>query len=339
MSICRRLFSPCLLFVAVLCVGCPTDPDDGFGRTTPAAGIRGTICTPDGINEVNGAFVTLHADEDEDGVADDFTALATAMTDWNGAFLLEGIGGGTYVAIARKGHRSFTFPVTSSGGIQQRLERECFPGDSASVAVIAGSCDSPDTLYNALGYQTESLDADDLSLLTNPAALNAWDVLIAPCGMPSTWLPQAETVSETLGGWLEGGGSLYVSGDAWPLLEAVDEELIDWVGDDEDPTAANVGFGATVQAMVMEPSLAEAVGGTAQIVFEDNWSMIEQVGEGWSPLASGTVQTVDGTFFENSPLAVSRFRPEGGIVIYSSFGTVGATEDMSLLLSQWLIEL
>ena len=334
-----RLLSTC--FVAlVLTAGCPTEDTGGFVRSTPAAGIRGVICTPDGVNEVYGANVALFNDADEDGQPDDSSSLAVAITDIAGGFLLEGIGGGTYVAEVRKGHRTFSFPVVSTGGIQQRLERTCFPGDSAAVAVIEGTCDDPNLTLEGLGYQSEQLGEDELGLLTNPAEIAAFDVVMAPCGMPTTWMPQAETVAQTINDFIAGGGALYVSGDAWPLLEALDPELVDWVGEDEEPTAANVGFGATVQGRVTDDGLSEALGGALEIVYSNNWSMIEAAGEDWGWLASGTVQTLSGQFYEDAPLAMTLRGGQGsGSVTYSTFGSTDATPGMRLVLGQWLTEL
>ncbi len=339
MSICSRLLMTTCALATVALTGCPTDPDSGFGVSTPAAGLRGVICTPDGVNEVHRAGVMLFADEDEDGEQDDFTLHASAMTDIDGEFLLEGVGDGRYVASVFKGHHSFHFPVVSTGGIQQRLGRLCFPGDSARVAVLPGTCDFPGALWSTLGYSVDVLDETELGLLTNPAQLAAWDIVMAPCGMSDDWLPQAETVQQTFLPWLDEGGSLYVSGDAWPLLEAIDEDLIDWVGDDEDPTAANVGFGATVAGDVTDPQVEEALGHPAEIVLPGNWSMIFQIDERTVPLVFGSVQTVDGTFFDATPLAARSHRDPMGQVLYTSFGSANATEDMTLLLSEWLIGL
>ncbi len=339
MTTSRLLSLTPLSLAMVLCTGCPSGPDDGFVRAAPLPGVRGTICAPNGINEVQRAQVSLYADADEDGEPDNFNPLATSMTNFDGGYLLEDIGGGTYVAEVRKGHRLFQFPVVSSGGIQQRLERQCFPGDSAAVAVISGGCDNPAGLLTSLGYTSQSLSSEELGLLTNPAQLAAWDIVIAPCGMPMDWLPQAETVTETLGDWLDTGGSLYVSGDAWPLIETLDPDLLEWVGDDEDPTAANVGYGSTVEATVMDQELAGVLGGPAQIVLPESWSMIEQAGLEWNLLVMATVQTTDGVFLQSSPLAVSRRGPQRGTLTYSSFGNSGATPDMTLLLDHWLTEL
>ncbi len=342
MSQSRLFFLTTCLLASVALTGCPTEPDSGFRMRTPDAGIRGVICAPDGVHEVHDAFVSLFPDDDEDGEPDTLDPIASTWTDVDGSYLLPGVGGGTYVGLASKGHRSFTYPVVSAGGTQQRLERECFPGDSARVAVIPGTCDSPDTLLLDLGYRAVTLADTDLGLLTNPAQLAAWDVVIAPCGMPDTWLPQAETVSGTLTDWLEDGGSLYVSGDAWPLLEALDEELIDWMGDDEDPTAANIGFGATVPGDPLAPGLTDLVGDAAEIRFSNGWSMILEPGEGWEPLVTGSVQTIDGYFYDDSPLAVSFSGSEEGLgseegtIVYTSFGSENATADMKVLLSDWL---
>ena len=335
MSICRPLLLTTCALALVALTGCPTDPDSGFGLSTPAAGIRGVICAPDGVNEVHRAGVMLYADADEDGVQDDFDMLASAMTDIDGEFLLEDVGGGSYVAIARKGHRQFDFPVVSSGGIQQRLDRECFPGDSARVAVLPGTCDTPETIWSSRGFSVDVLGEDDLGLLTNPAQLAGWDIVMAPCGMSDEWLPQAETVQETFEPWLEDGGSLYVSGDAWPLIEAIDEDYLDWVGDDEDPTAANVGFGTTVAGTITDPDLAAAFG-TAEIVLSDNWSMVLERGENWNPLVTSTVQTTDGVFYEGADLAVSFMPSPTSQIVYTSFGTQNATDDMKALLAEWL---
>lgn len=331
-----------LISTLALAAGCPTEDPSPFRGVTPDAGIRGVICEPNGVNESAGANVALFPDEDEDGVPDAGGALATAVTDYSGEFLLENIGGGTYVAEARKGHRIFSFPVVSTGGIQQRLERQCFPGDSAAVAMIEGSCDNPASVLEGLGYTVESLDETELGLLTNPAELDPWDVLLAPCGLPTDWMPQAETVGTVLADWVASGGGLYVSGDAWPLLEAIDPELIDFVGDeDEDPEAPNVGFGVEVSAQVSDPSLSEALGGTLEIVYSDNWSMIETPTEGWGLLAFGTVQTLSGQFFQDAPLAMM-LRSQGqesGPILYTTFGTQDANDEMTLALGQWITEL
>lgn len=319
----------------LLGVGCPSeDPGGGFQTSTPPAGIRGVICAPNSVDELAGVSVSLYADDDEDGVPDSFTSEGQGVTNAAGEYQIETVPAGTYVAEAMVGHHRHSFPLVMTGGIQQRIDRECMPPDSAAIAVYPGECGGEQSLLTTLGFEVTVLDS--LELLTSAGQLNAYDVLIAECGMSQDWLPQDAVVAETLESFLSQGGSLYVSGDAWPLIEALDEEYIEWVGDDEEPDDANVGFGASVQATIADPFVAEAVGSTITVTYEDNWSMIAGLGEEWGTAAFGAVQTLDGTFFDEGVLAASRFAADSGPIRYSTFGATGGTADQKAVLSHWL---
>ena len=319
----------------LLGVGCPSeDPGGGFRTSTPPAGIRGVICAPNSVDELAGVNVSLFADDDEDGVPDTFATEGQGVTDATGEYQIEAVPAGTYVAMATVGHHVHSFPVVMTGGIQQRIDRECMPADSAAIGVYSGTCGGEENLLTTLGFEVTILES--LELLTNAGQLNAYDVLIASCGMSQDWLPQDAVVAETLESFLAEGSSLYVSGDAWPLIEALDEDHIEWVGDDEEPEDANVGFGASVQVTIADPTIAEAVGGTITVTYEDNWSMIAGLGEEWGATAFGAVQTLDGTFFDEGVLAATRFPSESGQIRYSTFGATGGTADQKAVLSHWL---
>ncbi|MCO4769602.1 MAG: hypothetical protein KDA24_06180 [Deltaproteobacteria bacterium] len=325
------------------CVGLAAD--DTFGRSdSESGGVEGSICLPNAVSGVSEAVVSVFIDEDADGLADGETADATTVTDLDGTFVFEDLTAGSYVAVASRGHFSHTFPFTFIAGNRAELTPECLAPDEVNITQVTGSCDNPKLLLERVGFDVTTMDntgQDWLDLLTNANDIDDVDVLLLPCGLPEDWLPQAQTVTSVVGQWLENGGSLYVSGTAWPLVETLDEEAIDFLRDDTDFDAPEVGFANTLNARIADTGLAaHFTEGTASIRLADNFPVLESVGGSALALVDATVSTVDFETVESSPLAVSRPTDDGGTLVYSVFGTTGeSTEDMEALLLEMLLNL
>lgn len=334
-----------LALPCALLVGCPTGVEDGFtNRVDNNAAVQGSICTPSGTESVAGATVAVYADTDEDGVPDDDSVLASTTTALDGTFTIEGLSAGEYVGVATRGHHQGTFPISYVGESGVRLDAACLEPDTARIALVGGSCDDIADRMDTLDFVYETIDVGGSAwaeLLTTSALLSSYDILIAGCGMPDTWGGQAPTVSNVINGFLAAGGSLYVSGDAWPVIEAVDADLVDFFREDDDPDAVNVGVGQTVDATVVAADLQPwFTSGTAEVLFDDDHPMIEAVGTDAEVLLTGTVRSADFTTVEDAPLAVHAAGSGGGTILYSSFGLMSESDaDVEVLLDELFLSL
>jgi hypothetical protein len=332
------------LLVPLALAGCPTDPDS-FGRTdTETGGVEGSICAPTGLDGVRAVTVAVYPDEDEDGVADGDTPSATALTDVDGTFVFEDLAAGTYVGLATRGHLELTFPLVFGAGNRAQLNPVCFPPDSLAITQLGGSCDDPSGVLDGMGFDATTIATTGqewLGLLTNASEMEDVDILLVPCGLPDDWRPQGPTISNVLFNWLGEGGSLYVSGSSFPLLELVDENLVDFFRDDGDPDEPAVGFGGTLQATVVDPGIgAYFSGGAASVRMPDNCVVAESVGDAATALVTATAQTVDFETVPDAVLVMTSTSEVRGTISYSAFGKTGeSTAAMERILAEVLLSL
>lgn len=337
----------CLPLASIAFGGCaePGDDDDDFARTeTDSGGVEGEIRLPNGTRGVRGAFVRAFADADEDGVADTDDVVASTTTDIEGRFVFDDLLAGAYVGIATRGHFAHTFPFGFTPGNRAILNPEDLPGNSLNITQIGGSCGDVGSLYEVMGFDLTRVGTSDdrwLELLTNPSDIEEVDILLLPCGLPEDWLPQAPTLNTVLGDWMDMGSSLYVSGTSWPVLEAVDEDLLDFLRDDEDLDAPEVGLGGTMTVSVVDQEIAEHFqDANASIRLPDNWPVVDEVGENTRAILSTTAQTLDFETVEDSPLLVVSEADGRGSVGYGVFGiSEESTDDMRVALSELLLSL
>jgi hypothetical protein len=335
----------CLPLASSVLGGCPEADDDEFPRSgTDSGGVEGQIRTPNGLRGLRGVFLQVFADEDEDGVADSDSVVATTMTDDDGQFVFDDLLAGSYVANATRGHFAHTFGFSFTPGNRATLEPEDLPPDGVNITQIAGSCDDAVSLYEQMGFEVTKVatsDAGWLEMLTNPSDIEEVDILLLPCGLPEDWIPQGPTLNTVLGEWLRAGSSLYVSGTAWPVLEAVNEEILDLLGDDEDLDAPETGAGGTIGADVVDVGIAGLfTDATASVRLADNWPVVEQIGENTRAILSATVQTLEFETVEDSPLLIVSEADDRGSIVYSVFGVSGeSTDDMHTALAEVLLSL
>jgi|GEM_PF-5465371 len=335
-----------LTLLPLALTGCPSENPSPFGSggTTDSGGVQGSLTAPDGQLAISGAEVRVFADEDEDGVADSDAVLASTTTDIDGTWAFEELESGTYVAVATRGHHTHTFAFGFLPGNRATIPEESLPGDEVAIVQITGSCDSPSSVYEAMGFDVESLantGSEWRDLLTNANDIDSVEVLLIPCGLPDDWVPQAPTVNSVVGGWLADGGALYVSGNSWPILEAIDPDIIDFLRDDTDFDAPQVGFGATLTASILDTDLAAHFSGdTASIRLPDEWTVMAGVGDDARVLLNANAQTIDFESVQGAPLLVTSEPDSRGPITYSSFGKTGESNaDMERALQQVLLSL
>ncbi len=325
------------------CVG--LSGEDTFRRSgANSGGAEGTICLPGGIEGVRGARVEVYADDDMDEVPDSDTVIASTFTDIDGNFVFEDLTAGSYVATANRGHFDLSFAFTFVAGNRATVAPSCFEVDEVAITQIDGSCDDPKSGYEDMGFEVTTLGTSDqewLDLLTNANDVDDVEILLLPCGLPEDWLPQGPTISTVLYDWMDAGGSLYVSGDAWPVIEAIDADALDMLRDDLDLDAPEVGFGEVITARIVDQELTPHFpNGTARIRMTDGWPVVSAVGEGMSVIVDGPAATIDFENVDNAPLMAQRTLVEGGGFIYSTFGwTAESNDDMELILREKLLSL
>lgn len=320
------------------------DVDDG---TTGS--IRGRICDFSGEGYVVGASVVVTWDSSGDGNDD---SSASATTDGEGWFQLDGVPLGEHTLVVRKG--SFTVRIDvqlNEPGLLQLAEEECLVQDDVEIAVITGVYDNIGAILHNMelefdGYNGTSVDGDYLDLLLDFDAMSEYDIIFFNCGITDTWAPYQIEIGENIAQFVEEGGSIYASDWAYYFFEVSFPTMIDFYGDDDvhmaggaGPEAA-VGLAGTVTADVFDANMMAVVGGnTAQLTYDlDAWIVPVSVLSSATPMVRGDARTFSAGVIEDAPLAVKVER--NGVAIFTTFHNERQiTIDMESLLEEIILNL
>lgn len=223
--------------------------------------------------------------------------------------------------------------------------QELVPDDDRRYLVVQGTFDRIEQVLDRMGLTNvdllEGVPADPSELWSTAAfanydQLSNYDAVFVNCGISETDLVLGlnTAVKENLRRYIREGGSLYVSDWAYDLVEQVWPERINFLGDDNENSAAEHGEDGDYNVDVLEPGLAEYVGASqVSIGFSfGNFAIVSQLDPTVTTYLRGDVgYRVNGgvSTLNDVPVTVG-FNDGFGRVIFTSFhqetGDGGETE-------------
>jgi hypothetical protein len=237
-----------------------SDSDPGAACSEPTL-ITGEVRFPNGVLPVSGARVYLSESgapaprAGECGQCIDSAGLVWTTTGPDGRFELPADPGPAHVIVEKGGFRR-RIEVDACGRTAIDPDASRLPGDRDEgelprIAVLTGDSDALDVVLLRLGLRfdtfetfTDTLASQDAELspaeelLWNESALFAYDVLLIECqsavaehedGRPYPILIEPE-VQDRLRRFVEEGGRLYVTDDAYEAFEIAIPSAIDFEG-------------------------------------------------------------------------------------------------------------
>jgi len=305
--------------------------------------LQGRICAPDGEFWVQGAVVYVDTE---------WGRLSTT-TDADGFFKLEGVPVGGHEVHIEKGSFSASVSVViQADELLQLANDECI-GD-VDIGVISGSYDNIQNILQRLSIPYDEINGawdymgsepEHVAFLKDPSRMAKYDILFFNCGIDDSWTFEPSII-QNIKDYVENGGSIYASDQAYYVLEGPFPSAADFMGDDADTWAAYVGTMGHVTGDIRNPSLKTALGKeTADINYDlDSWASIRAAGNA-EVLIEGTFSWMDMNSMDYSPqshhgpLAV-RYAAGSGLVLYTTFhNEPQITEDMDNLLKEFVLSL
>ena len=324
----------------------PPPPD-----TCQTGGLVGYAC-PAGAPLV-GATVSLWATD----CAGNFEQHATA-SGANGQFALADVpAGGHRLSIE---HPLLAEPITVEARVVPGQIVAVAGLDAAAcldapprLAVVEGEWDSVEVILDQLGlaydvYLSSSPNGDDLAspaleLLHDAERMADYDAILFNCGrlqrdflavsidtssgVTRVGFDYATLAYANLRAFVRGGGNIYASDWAYPIVEGLSPDAIDFAGDDGHAYDVLTGPNGSTAGEIADVPLSAFVGaGEVPVEFNlDRWAMVDAVSNdvdvfvrGNLP-ASPTGAPVDNTLVERPML--TGFQPfvGGGYVVFTTF--------------------
>jgi hypothetical protein len=270
-----------LIPLLLLCAGCDWAAADGpWNRPppTPAAelgGVDGVVCSPDG-RPVAGAPVFA---EPADG-----SEPMLLQADEEGGFALPSLPPGSWTLSSATRHFSGERRVEVGAGVA--AVELCFDSHEPRALVLRG----PDAawgdrvLERLRGFDLDiaHAGADDgdgvASLLSTPQGLADYELAAIGGGLGPEAIVEHDAAMNGLRDFLERGGGLYLSGDAWPLLEALAPGSLsphgqpadhdDVLADVHGPLAGWLGADAVALPVAAGQALFDATGATVDVLVD-----------------------------------------------------------------------
>jgi hypothetical protein len=320
----------------------PPDPEDETGA------VAGRVCAPDGETWLFDASVFV------DLVGG---GRVETKTDVDGRYLLMGVPVGTQTVHVEKGSFSSQRTVEVLAGQTTTIpDDQCQLDDEPRIAVVTGQNDDVGLVLESIGIDPTSIStyngvfrvAWGMELLEDYAVLSEYDILFINCGAngiddyPALLLfptvVESTLAIENLRRFVDEGGSLYASDEAYDLIERAWPDFIDFVGDDALIDAAQIGVfeNDPVPVRIVEPGLRAAMGiDQFDIHFRYVlWAVIADVAPETTIYTRGDAPT-DAGIMPDVPLTVG-FSVGQGRVLYTTFhqepGIESATEQLLRLL-------
>lgn len=219
------------------------------------------------------------------------------------------------------------------------------------IAVTRRMYDDMGKLLKQLGagYQYTTISDDQL---IDKDTLDKYDIVFATCSAwPGDWFEDPmgtaasrpgtfiggkvkpeilDRIEQNLRGFVERGGTLYVSDLQYSLLRYAFQDYVDLAH-------ANAGKGKqTVDAEVVEGSLKKLVGDRLNLIFEmDDWRPAAFFEDKVTVLLQGKYEAMDGQTYE-APLLV-KFPCEAGSVIFTAFHNEKQNSEIEQKLLKYLV--
>jgi hypothetical protein len=303
-----------------------------------SATLKGTICTPDGGNAVTHATVTVLHDGEP----------SSTETDAEGDFVLEDLPPGTWTVRVEKGSFQVEFEVTLQEGEVTELDvDECVPLEQGEtkIAVITGAYDAIQDLLDELDLEYDRIPGlsgtEYVDFLRDVDAMSDYDIIFFNCGMGDAWMQHEDEVGDNLREYVRNGGSIYASDWAYWLIEVGWPGEHDFHGTENNPRGALVGASQELDAQVLDPAMAAALGSdTAHLNYDlDSWAAMEDADAEILIRADYKWWAGFGKESQEGPLA-TRIRDGEGTALYTTFhNEQQTTQDMLVLLEEIILSL
>lgn len=329
-----------LLPLVVLLGACENDSSLKYVRDyggTYDASLAGRVCDANNGRWLEGAVVYTHIVNDAYELIDTRETYTAADGTWS---LDELRGGQTYTVYVQYGNDIIDmFDVEVPEGTDVEAPAPACGADLGRVAVITGNYDDWESVLPALGVTNyeivNGLTGDELGqFLSDEANLAEFgaiffagghieeDVLVDNDGNNPG---RVEQVIRSVRNYVTAGGFVYASDWSYDVVELCWPDRIDFLGEDTEHDAAQLGVPQTVRANITFGALSDYVGSeTVDVSFDlDTWPVIQRVDASVTVYQrAGEVSYRDGTeeyVSEDAPLLVG-FEPEGGgRVVFSSW--------------------
>ena len=226
--------------------------------------LTGRVCSPDGNTWLAGARVYV-----EIPPAD----IVSTLTDADGRYTLSEVPAGEQRVYVEKGSFSTNFNVTIPENDTLTLpDDSCAVELEVDIAVINGQWDDVRTVLLNVGVDdsriTQFQDDWALTLLNNYEMLSQYDIVMFNCGLDEyDFRLDTEgpgVMRDNLRQFVEAGGSVYASDQAYNLVEASFPDYIDFAGTDTSYNDAERGYPMdSVAGTVMDSALSAALGSTS----------------------------------------------------------------------------
>ncbi|MBI4511667.1 MAG: hypothetical protein HY698_18685 [Deltaproteobacteria bacterium] len=345
--------------------------------------LSGTVTAPNGIDPVAGAIVLVPSEIDEipSTVSCDLCAHISgrakvqATTRPDGSFSLSPIPtqadqlpGKSIQLVVQKGRFRRVSTVTIDNPCGENVVEEglvSLPKKSEGqnhvpkIAIATGRYDAMECVLLRMGLDQDAFtifEGDDYSnaphfldaLLRDPSQMAEYDVLFLNCGNDYEGLLADQAIRNNLASYVEKGGRLYVTDQAYDFVEQVEvfSRFIDFGPTKTTATtpelkdAAQVGAGGlVVQASILDSELASWLSAIEkrtgkEVIGNDNRVKVEHFVEGWAvpyavppgPDSHAWVEgEVSGEAMPTSvrPLTMTFDYKQCGRVLFSSYHTTG----------------
>jgi hypothetical protein len=305
-------------------VGIPPDPktcatDPSLCEVGKPGSISGRVCAGDGSTWLAGATVWVA------GAGED--PRITTTSDADGRWKLDNVPAGTVTVHVEKGtFSSARDVVVTSDQTTVIPDDTCQLDVSPRVAVVHGSnYDLVEGVLRELGIKTEKLDVyySDWAdiLLADDHGLDGYDILFLNCRSYEPTYMANPQMQARLKAFVQRGGKLHASDQAYDIIEVAFPDEIDFLGDDTVRAAANQGqIADALPAQVLDPSLAMGLGKTTINIHYGltTWSAMTSVATDVHTYLTADSPLLDGTTLYGAPQIVG-FTYGTGHVVYSSF--------------------
>jgi hypothetical protein len=209
------------LFIALALTSLACRTDLLLGKVE---GVAATVYAPNGRTPAYHAKVTV-VDVESEGF------YGEAVTSTEGYFEITTVPDGRYRAdvtspngLMKSNFHAEIIDGYTSGGVETLLE----PTRVGTFVNVPGRYDDAGAIFADLGYRYETIEAEALARNTCP--LRDADIVCLNSGVDNA-LAEDEGVIETLRAFVEKGGRLVVSDQAWPFVKAAWPGKITWGAD------------------------------------------------------------------------------------------------------------
>ena len=335
----------------------PIDPDDTnvTPNTCQTGAIMGRLCLPGSDQALSQAVVRVLG-TDCLGTTTEFQVTAAD----NGQFSMAGLPAGDHTVYVDHPSLSATFDVTVLPGEIVLVDTTdpsqplCLGNDEPRLAIIAGAFDSVDVVLDGLELEYHIYDdfgfagspSEAYSFLMDLDQMLDYDVIFFNCGgLDRDFLSVtgdmgdyssdgtlsynfSSTIYNNLRAYISHGHSIYASDWAWPIVEGIRQEAVNWYGGEEyDANEVVVGEESDVYGKISDPDLQLFMATPSVAIDYDlgGWAVIDSVHNQVNVFVRGDVTVSDwntGMSYDlmDKPLLIGyRPFPNSGYVLYTTF--------------------